>query len=294
MKLLDAIDAITRKNCAPIPRSKACALSPGRVRRGVRAFTLVELLVVIAVIVVMMMLAVPAFNAIRGSADFGTEVFDISGMLDQARAYAMANNTYVLAGIFESSAAQSSSATPQTSGTGCVTMAVIASRDGMRPYQGLINTDNLQSGWQTVYASGADFVAITKLVTLQNLHLVDLQSGAPPMPTAGNMYRPLVSGTCYDVANAGCTSATPFAWPLGAQLNRSQAQFTFYKVIEFSPQGAARVILSNNLDAIPYCIEIGLQPTNGTAAATPASGSGGQIAAIQIDGMSGATRIYQP
>ena len=262
-------------------------------------FTLVELLVVIAVIVVMMVLAVPAFNAIRGSADFGTEVFDVAGTLDQARAYAMANNTYVLVGITEVTSSKSSSATPQTSGTGRVAMAVIASKDGMRPYQDLLNTGTISpQAWQTTYNNGSDFTAVTKLVSLQNLHLVDLQSGALPLPAAGNMLRPPVSAY-YDVANISqCVSLTPVAWPLGTSLSGAPvAQYQFNKVIEFNPQGAARIIVggsSNNLDAIPYCIEIGLQPTNGAYTTTLASGSSGQIAAIQIDGMSGATRIYQP
>jgi prepilin-type N-terminal cleavage/methylation domain-containing protein len=67
-------------------------------------FTLVELLVVVAVMVVMMRLAIPAFNAIRGGTDFTSEVYDIAGTFEQARSYAMANNTYVLAGIFEAPA----------------------------------------------------------------------------------------------------------------------------------------------------------------------------------------------
>src|ERR1700678_672955 len=104
----------------PMPILAPCRASVERLRMIQRraAFTLVELLVVVGVIVLMMTLAIPAFNAIRGGTDFTSQVYDISGTLEQARAYAMANNTFVLVGIAEVSAQQSTSANPQVSGTG--------------------------------------------------------------------------------------------------------------------------------------------------------------------------------
>jgi Tfp pilus assembly protein FimT len=261
------------------------------------AFTLVELLVVVAVIVIMMTLAIPAFNAIRGGTDFTSEVYDISNTLEQSRAYAMANNTYVMVGIGEYAASQSSSASPQSAGTGRVAIAVIASKDGTQPYRSLLNSNpNTLATWPTVYGSGGAFVAVTKVMTFQNLHLADLQSTSQTLPTSGNMARPAVSAY-YDIGNTSTAynSATPFAWPLGARLAGSpQPQYTFNKVIEFDPQGSARIISTTNLNAIPYCIEIGLQPTHGVTAIPLASTTSGQIAAIQIDGMSGATRTYRP
>jgi prepilin-type N-terminal cleavage/methylation domain-containing protein len=263
------------------------------------AFTLIELLVVVGVIVIMMTLAIPAFNAIRGGTDFTSEVYDLQGTLEQARAYAMANNTFVLVGIAEVSAAQSTSASPQANGTGRVAMAVIASKDGTRPYQNLLNTNSFQN-WPSIYGSGGSFVAVTKLTSFQNLHMVDLQfNGSSPLtvPASGNMSRPALgsNGYSYDVPNVSGTSSTSFAWPLGSQLSGSTApQYTFAKVIEYDPLGSARIISTTNLNAIPHYIEIGLQPTSGVTANPSVTGSTGQIAAIQIDGMSGATRIYRP
>jgi hypothetical protein len=78
-------------------------------------------------------------------------------------------------------------------------------------------------------------------------------------------------------------------------------QYTFVKVVEFDPQGSARVISGSNPasfpDAIPQYIEIGLQPAHGAVAAGPPADQAthaGQIAAIQINGISGAVQMYRP
>ena len=96
----------------PPERSHGTLLNARRpsVRFG---FTLIELLVVVGAIIVMMALAIRAMNAIRGNGDFMGEVYDISGLVEQARAYAMANNTYTLAGIMEVSGSVSGSAAVQ-------------------------------------------------------------------------------------------------------------------------------------------------------------------------------------
>jgi Tfp pilus assembly protein FimT len=275
------------------------------------AFTLIELLVVVGVIVLMMTLAVPAFNAIRGGSDFTSELYDISGTLDQARAYAMSNNTFVLVGIMEVSAGQGSSANPQVSGTGTVAIGIIASKDGTRPYQNLIdNTRNNSSppltSWPTQSGTGAAFEPVTKLASFPNLHIVDLQGGNMTVPTTGGMMRPTVLNY-YDVGNtANCTSAISFGWPIGTALSGGATpQYSFgYQtgngvVIEFDPQGSARIITNSGpngplLDAIPQNIEIGLEPARGSVAATISTEENGQMAAIQIDGMSGAVQIYRP
>jgi len=275
-----------------------------RVRR--RAFTLVELLVVVALIVLMMSLAVPAFNSIRGGADFTSEVYNIAGTLDQARAYAVANNTYTLVGIEEVSSAVDASVTPQVSGTGRIAMAIIASRSGLRSYQSMINLNTLGS-WKisaSGYGSGAAFAAVTKLAVFPNIHLVDLQNSNSTPPASGGMARPAVS-IYYNLSNGNGTSSTQFAWPLGTKLfpptATPTAQYVFNKVIEFDPEGSARFISTGNTasmpDAIPQYIEIGIQPAHGGAVAGPPGSqetNPGQIAAIQINGINGNVQMYRP
>jgi len=275
-----------------------------QVRRS--AFTLVELLVVVAVVVMMTGLSIPAFNAIRGGTDFTSQVYDVAGTLDQARSYAMANNTYVMVGIAEVSSQQGNSAAPQATGTGQIVMAIIASASGTRPYQNLLNTGSL-ANWQTSgYGTGTAFQAVTNLLVLQNVHLVDLQNSTSGSPQQGNMMRPAVSSN-FNLSNDNGISSTQFAWPLGRILpgesssGGPQPQYVFAKVIEFDPQGCARILFASNSqttpDTIPPYIEIGLQPAHGTDAAGPPasqSADAGQIAAIQISGISGANHIYRP
>jgi len=264
----------------------------------VSAFTLVEMLAVIALMLVMTALVVPAFTGVKSAGDVTKAVYDIAGILDQARAYAMSNNTYVFVGFAEVDASVHASAVPQVatgnSPYGRVVVAVVASKDGKRGYD-VSRPEN----WKTNYSSGPspivkNLMAINKLQRFENLHLADL--GATP-PATGAMARPAVSNATtpsYNVANAGCVSTTPFTWPLGSSLS-GDYQYAFVKVIYFDPQGVARIQSASNADTIPRCAEIGLQPSRGNVPPPlPSDQNVGNQAAIQIDGMTGATRIYRP
>ncbi len=257
---------------------------------------------VVAAIVVMTSLSIPAFNAIRSETDFTSEVYDVAGMLNQARSYAVANDTYVLAGIVEVSGAQDSSASPQVTGTGRIAMATIASKSGTRPYQSLLGTGSLASWGTSGYGTGGAFQAVTNLMVLQNIHLVDLRNSALLPAQSGNMARPTVSAY-YNLSNANGTASTQFAWPPGIEISSTnpQPQYIFARVIEFDPQGSARIISASNPpsypDAVPSFIEIGLQSAHGAIAAGPPSNQSagaGEIAAIQITGVSGANQTYKP
>src|SRR5467141_3793158 len=89
-------------------------------------FTLLELLVVIAIIAILMVLVAPAFTNIKAGSDVTSAAYTIKGVLDQARTYAMANNTYTWVGFFEEKV---DSTTPGTAGTGRIVMSIVASKD---------------------------------------------------------------------------------------------------------------------------------------------------------------------
>ena len=252
------------------------------------AFTVLELLAVIAIMLMMTAMVFPSVSRIKSAGDVTKTAYDIVGILDQARAYAMANNTYVFVGFAEVDASISSSVTPQvTTGTipyGRIAVAVVASKDGTRGYD--VTNANLPNPAWSNYNNGANLVPIGKLQYFDNIHLAPLFS---TLPNSGGLSRPTISSSNYMIGHANCQSVTPFDWPLGKALN--SGQYSFVKVINFDPNGVARIQYSTRQDTIVQYMEIGLIPTRGNilSATTPPN-----VAAIQIDGMTGATRIFRP
>jgi prepilin-type N-terminal cleavage/methylation domain-containing protein len=189
-------------------------------------FSLVELLAVIAVIAIMAIAVVPAFNAIKGASDLTKEAFNIADALEQARAYAMANNTYVFVGFAERDGLDSSQP-----GIGRIYMVVMGSKDGTRSFG----------------ANNSNLVALSKLRRMDNLHLED------SLPNSGAMSRPGVENA-FRVANA----------TFGAGSSFESFGYTFAKIIQFDPQGKAGIPSQTNL--LPQWMEIGLVAAKGATA----------------------------
>ena len=260
-------------------------------------FTLVELMVVIGIIAILMVLVVPAFTNLKSAGDVTNAVYGIKGLLENARTYAKANHTYVFVGLAEVDASVSSSVSPQiTTGTtpyGRVAVAIVASKDGTRQCQYAIS--NQGSDWTANYTNGNNLIAIGKLQTFENLHfLVNFPSWTAAAHPNSNMARNQPTGTQYTLGLSTSTSVTPFTWPLGSPLN-SGYQYKFTKVINFDPQGIARIATSTNADEIARLMEIDVQATHGTLVPpVPTNQDVGNHAAIQIAPTTGAIRIYRP
>src|SRR6059058_1999745 len=62
-------------------------------------FTLLELLVVVGIIGLLLVLIAPAFTYIKGGTDVTSAAYTIKGVLDTARTYAKANDTYTWVGF---------------------------------------------------------------------------------------------------------------------------------------------------------------------------------------------------
>jgi len=240
---------------------------------GGEAFTLLELLVVMGILMAMMALLVPAVIGIKGGGDLTKVAYDIASALEQARAYAMANNTFVFVGIAEVDSRKNSSAAPQSITTppaigGRVAIASVATKDGTRGYS-LADP----SAWIDRYSNGGNLVAIGKLQYFENVTLIPKSSDS--------------SGVNSAQGSSSCTSVTPFDWPLGKALNAGQYSFT--TVIHFDPQGIARIQTSTNKDAIASYIQLQLNPTRGNTPVTS-----GNFAMIEVNGFTGMTRIFRP
>jgi prepilin-type N-terminal cleavage/methylation domain-containing protein len=269
---------------------------PKQRERG-SAFTLIELLVVMAIIAILLLLVAPAFTNMKSSGDFTSAVYGIQGLLDNARTYAKANNTYVFVGFAEVDSSVDSSVSPQiTTGStpyGRVAVAVVASKDGTRQFQ--YATSGQGSDWTANYSNGAHLVAIGKLQRYENLHfLVDFGSWTPVAHPNSKMARYQPSNTTYTLGNSGSSSVTPFTWPLASPL-ASGYQYRFNKVIIFDPRGVARIATSTNADEVTTVMEIDFQPTHGTAVPpVPTNQDVGNHAVIQIGPPSGVNRVYRP
>src|SRR5215470_7456837 len=97
------------------------------------AFTLLELLIVIGIIALLLVLIAPAFTSLKSAGDVTSAAYTIKGVLDTARTYAKANNTYTWVGFYEEDVSQSST-NPATAGVGRVVMSIVASMNGTNVY----------------------------------------------------------------------------------------------------------------------------------------------------------------
>ena len=253
-------------------------------------FTLLELLIVVGIIGLLMVLIAPAFTTIKRGTDVTDAAYTIKGVLDTARTYAKAHNTYTWVGFFEEDVSVPS-ADPAVPGIGRVVMSIIASKNGTMLYTGNLTTSMIldASPNQTALAQ------VGKLVKIENLHLKTFPAPtqAPPPDTFAR--RPVVSSTVAKIGNDAVTDpSTPTAPPNPAltfhyPVGLSTGQYAFTKVIQFSPRGEG-VITNNTYSFVPFS-EIGVEPTNGAVvpSSTPAN-----VFAVQFNAFAGDVRVYRP
>jgi len=287
-----------RARCRPSHLRPLISLEHGA--ENVRGFTLLELLIVIGVIAILLVLIGPAFTTLTSATDVTSAIYGVKGVLENARAYAKANHTYIFVGFAEVDSSVDPSVSPQiTTGDtpyGRVAVAVVASKDGTSLYQ--YATSDQGNDWAASYANGTHLVAVGKLQTYENLHFVpvDFGSWSPTAHPNSKMARYQPTGPPYILGHALSSSMTPFTWPLGSSLD-SGYQYRFDRVINFDPTGIARIATSTNGDAIAHVIEIDFQPSHGTVFQQLPDGFNqdvGNHAVIQLGTTSGAVRVYRP
>lgn len=266
-----------------------------RLRERMSAFTLIEMLTVIAIIAILLVLLAPAFTSMSTGNNVTSAANSIKSMLENARTFAKANDTYVFLGIAEVDASVDPSVSPQfTTGVapyGRVAIAAIASKDGTRQVQ--YSSGNPSLDWNNNYNNGANFIAVGKLQVFENLHFIGLNfpTWTPTSHPSSNMARYQPSSSTYNVGTSN--SVTPFTFPLGSSL--TGGQYRFDKVMNFDPRGVARVATSTNADEVTDLMEIDFQPSHGTVTPTPpANQDVGNQFVIQIDAPTGAVRLYRP
>jgi len=229
---------------------------------------MVEMLVVLSIASILSLLVTAGFRSILGSVENG-QVSDIANTLTRARAYAMANNTYVFVGIQEVDASKASTVT-QTAGTGRIAVTVVASSDGTR-------------GYPTSISASTSLTSLNVVVPVRhydNLHLLtSVGTGVSNLPNT------TTSGATYNADSQ--TSLTTFTWPLGSASPQYPTFGSNGTVIQFNPRGEAQIVTGAYTDSILQWIEIDLAPTHGTTV------SGSNPATILIDGASGSVTTYR-
>jgi prepilin-type N-terminal cleavage/methylation domain-containing protein len=263
------------------------------------AFTLIELLLVVTIIVILMVLVAPAFTNRKSADDLTSAAYTVKGVLEQARTYAKANNTYAWVGFYEEDGSIAST-NPATPGAGRLVMSIVASRNGTTVYNpnSSVNPDPIDP---------TQLTQVSKLVKIDNVHLplftigtgtsdtFDTRPAVQFDPTAGYNYSRFgeLNGTSPNTAPY-TNSQFPFQYPLSAT---PQGQYTFRKTLQFSPRGESKINSTYNVRRV---VEIGLLPTHRSTVPTATTGAGtstatysGNVIAAQITGFGSNVKIYR-
>jgi hypothetical protein len=247
----------------------------------------------------------PAFTTMKGGTDVTSAAYTIKDVLDTARTYAKANDTYTWVGFYEEDGSVPSVIPAPKPCSGCagrLVMSIVASKDGTTIYDpatpGTIDPTRL--------------IQVGKLVKIDNVHLPILNPGSNSPPGDTFDTRPWPSpapiqpndsrfGELNLSGSAGApTTKTqyPFQYPVGSPA--PTAQYTFDKTLQFNPRGESSINGGQGTGGITYniqpIVEIGLVQTHGSVVPTPTPSAGnyaGNVVAIQITGLGSSVKIFR-
>jgi len=169
----------------------------------------------------------------------------------------MSKNTYVFVGITEAE--------------GVLVLAVMGTKDGSNNYDA--------SG---VWMGSSNLIALQRLKISRNIHMADFAGKtAAQGPMAAR--RPISSS-----GSLGNTA-------VGTRTVLTSSRYNFSKVIQFDPQGRAALQDGTGPHEAVKRLEVGLQLAHGDIAPAPVTDlAAGQIAAVQLEGITGVTHVFQP
>ncbi len=220
------------------------------------AFSMVELLVVICLIAMLAVASLPALTSLNRSGLVTQTATSVASQLEQAREYAVAQNTYVWVGFYQDTTNLKMS------------MVIAASNDG---------TDLTESTPDLGLIPNASVSLIHRVETFKQVELKEAGDTSlrslfdqPPNP-ASNMENALCSnGMAFSVKIPGSTSTSPVR---------------FTRMLQFTPNGGVR----NQTGRAINLVEFGLQSK--VAAQDKSSRN---VVVVRINGFTGMTQVYRP
>ena len=161
------------------------------------------MLVVIGVIAILLVLVAPAITSMKGGQNTTAAAYDLAGVLEMARNYAVSNHTYTWVGFYEQAFSNSSApmpaSTPAYQGVGHVTLGIVYSKDGT-------NLDDAQTTGNILLAPSAYLGQVGKIVHLYGVHVTALKA-----PKNANATDPAAINTLPGRRLRRCVRAAAFA-----------------------------------------------------------------------------------
>ncbi len=242
-----------------------------------RAFTLIELLVVISIMVLLAVGAVPALQGLGGAQRFTHGIGQIAGIMEQARSYAVAQNTYVWVALYPY---DPSKLTPRDPSGDALIVAVFASNDGTDPIDWSSETVAVPGTVADTSISQIFRIAIFKQTALRTENYFT-QNDIASMPSQLTFpLTPPASEPTFTLSLPGVGSS-PLSLP--ASLSSDAQTGQPISVIQFTPSGAARVG-GSPVDSV--WIDFQRAKAKGVLDAD-------NIAALRIGGLTGLTTLYR-
>lgn len=252
------------------------------------AFSLTELLVVVAIVGVLSALSIPAMSSMKGAGDLTRAAYTVQDALEQARTYAMANNTYTWVGFFEEDSQSTTTTTAGKSGVGRLVICMVASQDGTSIYS---QTQAKSGATGTQQLTQSRLTPISKLIKLNNVHIFDASSkdigkrsaslvedqgqiGLGQQSMIFSFQYPLTGTAVYTFGIRPVPSSNGNPAPSG--------------IVQFNPQGGA-ISEVGPLTSTATNLEIALQSTHGQTV-----GDENNIVAVNVNGLTGQTIVYRP
>jgi len=219
---------------------------------------LIELLVVLAIIALVSAIAAPTFMGLNSSGRMNENLLEVRGLLEEARQYAIAQNTYVWVAFLPS--------TSTTTGMATLSVAILASKDGTDPAGPLSWADY---SYGTV--PNSEIGLISKITTLQQISLLS---------NVGNFTSQIVSLPSTSTIGGLAVNNNGF---FNLQSPGTSTPQVFTEALQFTPSGEAR-----NLPTPVSLVELDLQLQKGSVL------DAHNVAVIRVNGLTGESITYRP